>query len=105
MIFYYLYIFRWLIYHGVPQNPNVFLEHYVQPIEESYDSIFNCIMQANGKEVTKQQEESVHQVTSSAFDDLEEKITRLCAEISESIRKENVGNLRKPKLQRQIPAR
>jgi hypothetical protein len=78
------------------------MEHYVQPIEESYDSIFNCIMKANNEVISKEQEENVHQVTSSAFDDLEEKINRLCAELSENIRKENVGNLRKPRLQRQI---
>lgn len=92
----------WLIYHGVPNNPNVFMEHYVQPIEEAYDSIFNCIMKANQETITKEQEENVHQITSSAFDDLEEKIGKLCIEMAESLKKENVGNLRKPKLQRQI---
>jgi hypothetical protein len=92
----------WLIYHGVPNNPNVFMEHYVQPIEEAYDSIFNCIMKANQQTISKEQEENVHQITSSAFDDLEEKIIKLCSEMAESLKKENVGNLRKPKLQRQI---
>mmetsp|Transcript_2063 Transcript_2063/g.4678 ORF Transcript_2063/g.4678 Transcript_2063/m.4678 type:complete len:244 (-) Transcript_2063:287-1018(-) len=92
----------WLIYNGIPNNPNVFLEHYVQPIEESYNSIFNCIMKANRQTITKEQEENVHQVTSSTFDDLEEKIIKLCLEMSESLKKENVGNMRKGRLYRQM---
>ncbi|KAL3938626.1 MAG: hypothetical protein SGBAC_006503 [Bacillariaceae sp.] len=92
----------WLIYNGIPNNPNVFLEHYVQPIEESYNSIFNCIMKANQQTVSKEQEENVHQVTSSTFDDLEEKIIKLCLEMSESLKKENVGNMRRGRLYRQI---
>jgi len=92
----------WLIYNSIPNNPNVFMEHYVQPIEESYNSIFNCILKANQQTITKEQEEDVHQVTSSAFDDLEEKIVKLCLEMSESLKKENVGNMRKGRLQRHI---
>ncbi|CAJ1943243.1 unnamed protein product [Cylindrotheca closterium] len=92
----------WLIYNGIPNNPNVFLEHYVQPIEESYNSIFNCIMKATSQTITKEQEENVHQVTSSTFDDLEEKIIKFCLEMSESLKKENVGNLRRGRLYRQV---
>lgn len=92
----------WLIYNDIPNNPNVFLEHYVQPIEESYNSIFNCIMKANSKTITKEQEENVHQVTSSTFDDLEAKINNLCLEMSESLKKENVGNMRRGRLYRQV---
>lgn len=92
----------WLIYHRVPNNPNIFMKHYVQPIEESYDSIFNCIMQANGQILTKEQEEMVHQITSSAFEDLEEKISRFCMELAENIKKGSIGSLRRDKVQRQI---
>ena len=93
----------WLIYHNVPYNPNVHMEHYVQPIEETYsESIYNCLMQATGQTITIEQEEMVHQTTSSAFDDIEEKIARFCLELTECIKRENVGNLRKEKRQRQI---
>ena len=79
------------------------MEHYVQPIEETYsESIYNCLMQASGQTITMEQEEMVHQTTSSAFDDIEEKIARFCLELTECIKRENVGNLRKEKRQRQV---
>jgi hypothetical protein len=85
----------WFIYHENPTNPNVFMEYYVEQIEQQYDTVFNAIMTSIDKEITRDQEENVHRITSIAFDELQDKINRLCFEMSESIRKEKVGNLRK----------
>lgn len=84
----------WHIYHENPNNPNVFLEYFVEDIEQHYDTIFNCIMTAIDKELTREQEDNVHRTVSIAFDELQDKINRMCLEMSESIKKGNVGNLR-----------
>jgi hypothetical protein len=85
----------WFIYHGNPSNPNVFMQYYVEAIDQEYDSVFNVIMTANGKTITSEQEDQVTQITSSAFDELQDKMKRMSNEMTESIRKENVGNLRR----------
>jgi hypothetical protein len=84
----------WFIYHDNPSNPNVFLESFVEDIGQPYDTVFNAIMTAIDKKITREQEENVHRITSSAFDELQDKVSRLCFEMSEAIRIENVGNLR-----------
>ena len=87
----------WFIYHDNPSNPNVFMQYYVEDIEAQYNTIFNAIMTSIGKDITHEQEDNVHKTTSIAFDELQDKINRLGYEMSESIRKGNVGNVRKSK--------
>jgi len=84
----------WFIYHNNPNNPNVFMETYVEEIDQPYDSIFNAIMTAIDKEITREQEEKVHRATAVAFNELQDKIYRLSFEMSECIRREKVGTLR-----------
>lgn len=85
----------WFIYHENPTNPNVFLQYYVEDIGQQYDTVFNAIMTSIDKEITRDQEEKVHKTTSLAFGELEDKIHKLCLEMSVSIRKENVGHMRR----------
>lgn len=85
----------WFIYHDNPSNPNVFMESFVEDIGQPYDTIFNAIMTAIDKQITREQEENVHRIASSAFDELQDKVSRLCFEMSEAIRIENVGNMRR----------
>lgn len=85
----------WFIYHDNPCNPNIFLESFVEDIGQPYDTIFNAIMTAIDKNVTRDQEEKVLRTVSSAFDELQDKINRMCFEMSEAIRIENVGNMRR----------
>jgi 23S rRNA maturation-related 3'-5' exoribonuclease YhaM len=87
----------WFIYHDNPSNPNIFMQYYVEDIESQYNTVFNSIMTSIDKEITSEQEDNVHRTTSIAFDELQDKINRLFFEMSESIRKGNVGNLRKGK--------
>ncbi len=84
----------WFIYHDNPSNPNVFLMNFVEDIGQPYDTVFNAIMTATDKTITREQEEHVHSITASAFDELQDKVNRLCFEMSNSIRNENVGVLR-----------
>jgi hypothetical protein len=69
----------------------------VEDIESQYNTVFNSIMTSIDEEITSEQEDNVHRTTSIAFDELQDKINRLFFEMSESIRKGNVGNLRKGK--------
>lgn len=91
----------WFMYHENPTNPNVFMQYYLEDVNgidasnQDYISIFNAIMTCTDKVLTRAQEEAVHRVTSEAFDELQDKITRLSNEMLESIRRENVGNLRR----------
>jgi len=85
----------WFIYHDSPGNPNVFLETFVEDIGQPYDTIFNAIMTAIDQAITRDQEEKVLRTVSSAFDELQDKVNRLCFEMSEAIRLENVGNMRR----------
>ena len=90
----------WFMYHENPTNPNIFMQYYLEDINgettnNDYISIFNAIMTCTDKVLTRAQEEAVHRVTSEAFDELQDKITRLSNEMYESIRRENVGNLRR----------
>jgi hypothetical protein len=71
------------------------MQYYVKAIDQEYDSVFNVIMTANGKTIMSEQELKVTQITSTAFDELQDKIKRMSNEMTESIRKENVGNLRR----------
>ena len=84
----------WFIFHDNPSNPNVFMESFLEDIGQPYDTIFNAIMTAIDKQLTREQEENVHRITSSAFDELQDKVRRLCFEMTEAIRTENVGNMR-----------
>ena len=84
----------WFIYHNNPSNPNVFLQSFVQDIGQPYDTVFNAIMTSLDKQLTRAQEETVHRTAANAFDELQDKVSRLCFEMSECIRNENVGNLR-----------
>jgi hypothetical protein len=84
----------WFIYHNNPANPNVFLQSFVEDIGDSYDTVFNAIMTSVDKKITRAQEETVHKAAANAFDELQDKVSRLCFEMSESIRNENVGILR-----------
>jgi hypothetical protein len=83
------------IYHENPSNPNSFMQHFVEDVGMEYESIFNAIMTSLDKKLTREQEDKVHQTTSIAFDSLQDKVSQLCSEMSESIKKGNVGNLRK----------
>jgi len=84
----------WFIFHNNPANPNVFLQSFVEDIGQPYDTVFNVIMTSLDNSLTREQEETVHSTTAKAFDELQSKVERLCFEMSESIRNENVGNLR-----------
>ena len=84
----------WFIYHENPSNPNSFMQYFVEEIDQEYQSIFNAIMTSLDKDLTREQEDSVHQATSLAFDELQDQVSQLCTEMTESIRRENVGNLR-----------
>jgi hypothetical protein len=85
----------WFIYHENPTNPNSFMQHFVEDIGLEYQSIFNAVMTSLDRELTREQEDNVHQAASLAFDDLQDKVSQLGTEMSDSIKKENVGNLRK----------
>lgn len=84
----------WFIYHENPNNPNVFLEFFVEDIDQHYNTIFNAIVTSVGKTITREQEENVHRTVSVAFDELQDKINRMCLEMSEAIQNKKVGNLR-----------
>jgi hypothetical protein len=99
----------WFIYHGNPNNPNIFLQYYVPPVDVNdvttaastanpppspYQSVFNAIMTASEKHITEEQETNVHRATSIAFDEMQERLERLCSEMNDCIRNENVGTLR-----------
>ena len=84
----------WFIYHNNPSNPNVFLQSFVQDVGQPYDTVFNAIMTSLDKQLTRAQEETVHRTAANAFDELQDKVSRLCFEMSECIRNENVGNMR-----------
>jgi len=84
----------WFIYHNNPSNPNIFLQTFVEDIGQPYDTIFNAIMTSIDEQRTQEQEETVHRTVANAFDELQDKVSRLCFEMSECIRNENVGSLR-----------
>lgn len=84
----------WFIYHNNPANPNVFLQSFVEDIGQPYDTVFNAIMTSLDKHITRAQEETVHRTAANAFDELQDKVSRLCFEMTECIRNGNVGNMR-----------
>lgn len=84
----------WFIYHDNPSNPNVFLMNFVEDIGQPYDTVFNAIMTATDKTITREQEENVHNVAATAFDELQDKVHRLCLEMTKCIRNGNVGTMR-----------
>ena len=86
----------WFIYHDNPSNPNVFLMNFVEDIGQPYDTVFNAIMTATEKNLSREQEENVHSVAAAAFDELQDKVHRLCLEMTKCIRNENVGTMRSP---------
>eukprot|EP00934_Nitzschia_sp_Nitz4_P007759 Nitzschia sp. Nitz4//scaffold325_size20118//11438//12220//NITZ4_008703-RA/size20118-processed-gene-0.29-mRNA-1//-1//CDS//3329547902//7749//frame0 len=85
----------WFIYHENPNNPNVFLQYFVEGIDQKYATVFNAIMTSIDKEISREQEEKVHQATSLAFDELQDKIHRMCTLMASSIHKGNIGFMRK----------
>ena len=84
----------WFIYHDNPSNPNVFLMNFVEDIGQPYDTVFNAIMTATDKTISREQEENVHSVAAAAFDELQDKVHRLYLEMTKCIRNENVGTMR-----------